>query len=600
MKWLLSILLFIYIPVFSQNLVPNPDFEAFSTCPILYGALSNAAPWSRPNNHRGDADFFNTCNTSNIFLYVPANFAGTQWPASGNGYVGFIPLNYPTPNYREYLQVKLISPLVAGMQYKVSLKYSLGDASWYAVTDALSFYFSSAPVSGPSPLFLGPLAVVPQITNTVLLDNKTDWTTLSYPYIATGGEQYMVIGNFLDDDNTFVAPFPTPGFGNSVYMYLDDVAVVPDSSLLFGFDTTICNGQPLVLTPRINPPGAAYLWQDNSTQPTYTVTQSGTYWVTITSPSGILTDTIVINFNNLPPVNLGPDLTLCPGDTLNFTVNVPGATYLWSDGGIDSVLTVTQPGTYWVSIRKGSCRVSDTLVVTYTDLPVNLGPDFFLCENTARNLILNIPGATFLWSDGGTDSTLTVTQPGTYWVRATKNNCTVSDTVVVSAGTLPRFSLGNDTAICTGNSLLLQPDNFCTQCSYLWSSNVTAPTYTINTSGTYWLRVTNNLQCAWTDTINISGLRNCNIWVPDIFTPNNDGLNDVFKVAGLAATPGFQFLVYNRWGQKVFETRNVAQGWNGYYGGKLQPNGSYIYFISYTSQPDNKPVRLKGTVLLVQ
>jgi gliding motility-associated-like protein len=133
---------------------------------------------------------------------------------------------------------------------------------------------------------------------------------------------------------------------------------------------------------------------------------------------------------------------------------------------------------------------------------------------------------------------------------------------------------------------------------YQWQDGSSNPTYTATQQGIYFVDISN--YCGDTrDQIIISkGL--CKIYVPTIFTPNNDTKNDLFKIEGGEAIKDFQLTIYNRWGTKIFETKNITQGWNGTINGKAQPAGAYIYFIQYKDALTNKSAMMKGTVMLVR
>ena len=116
--------------------------------------------------------------------------------------------------------------------------------------------------------------------------------------------------------------------------------------------------------------------------------------------------------------------------------------------------------------------------------------------------------------------------------------------------------------------------------------------------GTYTLAITNNCGAS-TDTVLVKpGL--CKVWVPNAFSPNADGLNDVFKLQGSEQITNFTMQIYNRWGNIIFETKNPLQGWAGLAKNKPQPIGTYIYKISFTNVVNNEVVVLNGTVTLIR
>jgi gliding motility-associated-like protein len=88
--------------------------------------------------------------------------------------------------------------------------------------------------------------------------------------------------------------------------------------------------------------------------------------------------------------------------------------------------------------------------------------------------------------------------------------------------------------------------------------------------------------------------------VPNAFTPNNDGRNDLFKVLNAVKTEDFELTVYNRWGQLVFQTRNWKQGWDGKLGGREQGTAAYVWLLRYTDRDTKKKIEQKGTMVLIR
>ena len=134
------------------NLVPNPSFEVYDTCPndSLDGSIQFAIPWFDPNIQIHSTDYFNNCNLDTASLNCPQNFIGYQLAHSGNGYAGFTTGTIqPANNLREYLEVELIDSLLQGKKYCVSFFVSLGDQSQTA-TDGIGVFFSQNIISSNS------------------------------------------------------------------------------------------------------------------------------------------------------------------------------------------------------------------------------------------------------------------------------------------------------------------------------------------------------------------------------------------------------------------------------------------------------------------
>ncbi len=212
----------------------------------------------------------------------------------------------------------------------------------------------------------------------------------------------------------------------------------------------------------------------------------------------------------------------------------------------------------------GRCNmITDTMEVKVVSAPIeelSLGADTTLCSGSTILLNAHKGYKSYLWQDKSTNSTYSVTHPGAYYV-STVDACgnTYKDTIVVTASPSADFDLGPDLIICSGSSLLLQPPG--SYYSYLWSTGGTEKTLTVKQPDSYWLEVKDINSCIRRDTITI-GMKQCTgLFVPNAFTPNEDGINDVFKPLFFQNVITYHFIIYNRWGEKVFESTTPAKGW---------------------------------------
>jgi hypothetical protein len=160
------------------------------------------------------------------------------------------------------------------------------------------------------------------------------------------------------------------------------------------------------------------------------VANAGLYWVELQTGCDTLRDSLNVSTENLPPLNLGADPTLCDGDSLLLDVTAANAdTYLWQDGSDSALFWVTGPGLVWSELSNRCGSVRDSFQVSYLPIysPPDLGPDTLLCDAATLPLIVNYPGANYLWSDNSNGNSLTVSQPGLYWVVAS-NQCSLVGT----------------------------------------------------------------------------------------------------------------------------------------------------------------------------
>jgi gliding motility-associated-like protein len=136
--------------------------------------------------------------------------------------------------------------------------------------------------------------------------------------------------------------------------------------------------------------------------------------------------------------------------------------------------------------------------------------------------------------------------------------------------------------------------------SYLWSNGSTANEITIKGAGKYFADVTDNFGCSGSDTVNIK-TKKCleGFFMPNAFTPNNDGNNDLLFPKLLGDVSQYSFAIYNRWGGKVFESNLLKNGWDGTIGGVKQAAGIYIWKCTYMLD-DKSVYNEKGTVVLIR
>jgi len=316
-----------------------------------------------------------------------------------------------------------------------------------------------------------------------------------------------------------------------------------------------------------------------------------------------VTDSVRVKILRSTPIKIGNDTAFCTGGFVILHAPQGFDGYKWQDGSTNQTFMATQKGLYTLSaLNTNGCYSKDSMQVTdvYPLPPVNLGRDGRLCLN---NTVLHAGGgqASYLWQDGSTDSVYNVTVAVQYWVTVTGNHlCTGSDTISVTGfNPVPSAFLPPDTSFCENGSIQLSPNG--NWASYAWSNNYLSRSIIINQAGSYWLQVSDQNDCYGKDTINITVKTDCPrvIYFPNAFTPNGDGTNDVFKPLNGAPLEKYNLAIYNRWGQKIFESNNPLNGWNGNINNTKTPAGAYIYFCSYKFYGDAGGV-LKGTVLLLR
>ncbi len=219
----------------------------------------------------------------------------------------------------------------------------------------------------------------------------------------------------------------------------------PPPSLNLGNDTAFCEGTSLTLNAGNNNAGTTFLWSDKSTNQTLTVNTPETYFVTVSSGVNCSrADTIKITKNLIPVIDLGNDTSFCEGTSLILSASYSDTvgTFLWSNKSTQRVIRIDTPGTYFVTASSGvNCSGSDTIKVTKNLIPVvNLGNDTTFCEGATFILSAGDYNTktTFLWSDKSTEQAITITTPGTYFLKVSSGvNCSASDTIEIAQSPLP-------------------------------------------------------------------------------------------------------------------------------------------------------------------
>jgi gliding motility-associated-like protein len=316
----------------------------------------------------------------------------------------------------------------------------------------------------------------------------------------------------------------------------------------------------------------------------------------------VVKDTVAVTVKPISIFNLGRDTSLCNEDSLVLTVPAAFSEYAWNIGSSSPAITVKTAGTYSVVAKAANqCYATDTLMVEEIfALPVvNLGDDFNLCLKKQKLLDA---GAfkNYNWQDASSDRYASVSNKGIYWVEVRDNNgCAATDTIEIKSVLPPPSNfLPSVDSICQYDNLQLQAQR--NYVAYVWSTGATQQNLTIDKSGTFVLSVTDENGCQGSDTIKVVQ-KDCmyGIYIPSAFTPNNDGKNDLFRAKIFGDVISYQMVLYNRFGQIVFSTRDRFSGWDGSLAGVPPNSGSYIYQVSYQLK-GSEPTLEKGTVVLIR
>ncbi len=411
--------------------------------------------------------------------------------------------------------------------------------------------------------------------------------------------------------------------------------------------TEVCENETIQIsaTDPSPSPSVSFVWQDNvsiiSGQNTATVNVSATentnLYVTGTSEHGCsFMDSTLVHINIIA-LEMPDDITICDGENINLIANTLGTgdSFIWSDqpgfGNVlsnDSTVIVspTSSTTYYFQAQN-FCEINGQVEVNIASELYSISPDIFLCSGDDLSLSVqtSAPGQTFTvdWfpdsqiiSGDGTSTVNVNTDDSQIFVAniTTSEGCEFSQSVNVEVSDLSNITVdatADETVIPQGGSTVLHAEP-ASGYSVVWtpaeplsSSTSTDPTATIFDTTTFGLTITDNNAngfCQRGDTITISVFEfDCNaptIFVPNAFSPNNDGHNDSLYVRSDYIST-MELSIYNRWGELVFKTEDQDEGWSGFYEGKLSSPAVYVYHLNLTCINKQQGL-LKGNITLLR
>lgn len=412
---------------------------------------------------------------------------------------------------------------------------------------------------------------------------------------------------------------------DSVTIFIDQVEV-PDA----GSDQVVCDGESVILSASTDP---GYAW-DNGVQDgvAFVPSQTTVYTITYTSPNGCqASDDVLVTVNSNPAVWAGNDISVCEGETVVLTGS-GAVSYEWDNGVIDGQSFVPdRSGTYTViGTDQNGCQNTDDVYLNWVATPQ---VDFIAdtldgCIPIHVTYTANTTGAiaSCLWNfgDGSTS-----TQCGDISHTYSAQGCyTVSYSVATAEGCANEItkndyicSYPNPTADFTPTPNILTTLDWESEMinessgavSYLWDFGDESPTSTevspthefpTNYGGDYLVTLIAYSEDGCADTISQLVVVNEVIlyYVPNAFTPDNDDFNEVFKpVFSQGYDPyNYNMLIFNRWGEVLFESNDAEFGWDGTYGGKIVEDGTYVWKITYKVKDIDKRHIISGHVTLIR
>ncbi|MBC7534799.1 MAG: gliding motility-associated C-terminal domain-containing protein [Ferruginibacter sp.] len=456
-----------------------------------------------------------------------------------------------------------------------------------------------------------------------------------------------------------ISPFTTfqgatfNGLAAGIYTFRikDNVGCTKDTTVTLAEPTILsasavstagtCNGNDgsITVTGSGGTPAYTYSTDNGVTyqvSPTFIVSGGSFPDIRVKDSKGCIANTAVVVtlIDNMSLLFIGNDTTICVEQTVTFQpqVSAQASIFTWTtipdstlittldyDTIKNPVATPLDTTTYVLNAQWGVCNRIDTITINVLHKPIaNAGPNVAVCFDstitTLSGTATNLSGTVnFEWSDSTNLQTphnaVTIATPPvteTFLLTVTDNyGCgfSVTDSVLVTVQPpVPAFA-GNDTI-----AVLNQPHQLAASggVAYTWSpaaslnlSTISNPLATLDHDQLFVVTVTDEAGCLGNDNVFVQVFEGPAYHVPNAFSPNGDGLNDIFRItpAGISYTEWFR--VFNRYGELVFETNKWLKGWDGSYLGKKQPVGNYVWAVKGVNKY-GKIVEMKGTVLLIR
>lgn len=553
----------------------------------------------------GDSD---TTNNSFYYCYEVVN---SYDPNMKETYPKEVPLNYTGwLTYTIHFQNTGTAPAI-----NINLRDTLDSQLDLSTFEAIGY-------SHQNHVILNGNALAIQFPNIYLSDSTSSvdsskgffqYRIKPFPGLSCGGEIHNTASIYFD----FNDPIVTNTTTNSAPQSPESVALS---------DAIICHSSSI--TFNITSAGNTINWYDASNTlinvgNTYTINNMNTstiLYTQIIAPSGCGSIIEDVNISVLPLLSsplLSLTDTLCFTDSLSFSAStVAGWNYNWSgpsgfissleDPNLDSLSSQNNSGTYTLYISNGQC-VSDTagVYIQIDSLPLIIVTNNpYICLGDSIDLHATGNLNNIVWGTGETSQYIFVkpTQTTLYDVSGSNTCGSATQNIIVTVYTLPT-AIASDAVLIQGESTQLNasggtiyswyPDNglSCSDCSN--------PNITISQDQFYSVIVTDANGCSDTADIVVKVVEETNtVYIPNSFTPNNDGLNDEFKITGKNIN-NVQTIIYGRLGDIIFESNDMNTGWDGTYKEKNMSPLVFIYLIRVTFN-DGEVKKYKGTITLVK
>ena len=520
-----------------SSIIPNASFEEFQDCPFFPTQLHYAAPWYSPTNTT--PEYLNTCGYTTLAAFTE----GILPFPDGEGGVGLI----ASTIWKEYMASCLTEPMVTGQSYRLSFFIAstpvlASSVNFSSCNDAEIFYGDLEMTLYGSPSC--GLDILPN--ENCLTDGGNDWTAL-------GSVTYSPQKNWTSVDIIFSPTFLVQSIAIGSGCNLDpSFATIGDCYPYFYLDNLVLNEEALFLTPQLligregdicsdaqfleatilpsGFPESDYQWYKNG------IALIGETDIILSLPAGIesigayqfrlqspddcfLSSPFEVN-SALPMVEI-LSAPVCQGELASFTAT--GAEqYLWSNGATSESVEIEANDLETLSVVGFLAGCSDTAMVVVEVLPIP---------------VLNVSGASFIPPGGQASLLASGTGTDYLWSPSQGLDCNDCTDPIASPAVTTEYCVTSQLDGCSA-----------TQCVVVNVGSFCESVFTYDT--------------------------------PTAFTPNGDGINDLFCIEGWEnCLERFNISIFNEWGQIVFQTGDIAQCWDGTQGGRPLNPGVFVFFI---------------------
>jgi len=352
----------------------------------------------------------------------------------------------------------------------------------------------------------------------------------------------------------------------NVYTQIPEVSAIPDTSFCLNDSLVLNKAQGFNLLG----------WSDGSKTDRKVIRDAGLYWVKLENQCG----TFIDSFRVRDPFQyeMGPDQTYCFGGKVTLDAGEIYNGFKWSDGSLTRTITVGKEGVYAVKVQKGTCWSEDSVRVSALPaFKVDMGRDTSFCRGDSLTVQPLQKYATYQWDNGVTSPAITIFQPTSFKITVTdKEGCIGYGAKKIGMNELPVF-VDYDATVPFRVTLNVKggtPPYYYSIDNEFFQAD---KTISIILGNYYSLYVKDKNGCR-DQKLNLL-LEVPQVSIPNFFTPNGDGYNDYWEIAGIEAFPECIISIFDRSGRMLAQYKGVVKGWDGSYGSLPMPENDYWYVV---------------------